>query len=140
MTMPRTLRNTFGLTAPLVALAALIGGQAATTTLDPYTLTANEVVACVDGGPTAADQAVADAVSSRLSAKLHNAVSAYTASCLRAVVSAVRDRGLPERAAVIAVTTAIVESSIRNISVEVDHTSLGIFQQQDNWGTRAQRL
>ncbi|PRY30576.1 hypothetical protein [Pseudosporangium ferrugineum] len=87
----------------------------------------------MDGGPTAGDQAIADFVNPRLSAKMRNAVSAYTASCLRAVVTAAQNRGLAKRAAVIAITTAIVESSIRNISEEVDHDSLGIFQQRASW-------
>jgi murein DD-endopeptidase MepM/ murein hydrolase activator NlpD len=44
------------------------------------------------------------------------------------------------RAAEIAVATAIVESVLRNHDTKVDHTSLGVFQQQDWWGTDEQRL
>jgi hypothetical protein len=141
MTMLRNLRTTLGLTAPLVAaLAAAALGSQGTPALDPHVLIANPVADCVDGGATAADQTLANTVNPRLSGKMSGEVSAYTASCLRAVVTAVKDRGLPERAAVIAVTTAIVESSIRNITKEVDHDSLGIFQQRGNWGSRAERL
>ena len=56
------------------------------------------------------------------------------------VVAAVRARGLASRAAVIAITTVIVETHLQNISVEVDHDSLGLFQQRASWGTRQQRL
>lgn len=47
---------------------------------------------------------------------------------------------MPKRAAVIAVTTVIVETALENINVMVDHTSLGLFQQQDDWGSREQRM
>ena len=40
----------------------------------------------------------------------------------------------------IAVTTAIVESTLLNIDRELDHDSLGLFQQRASWGSRAQRL
>jgi hypothetical protein len=36
--------------------------------------------------------------------------------------------------------TAIVESGVHNIPVELDHDSLGVFQQRASWGTREQRL
>jgi hypothetical protein len=52
----------------------------------------------------------------------------------------VYDRGLDRRAAVIAVATIIVETSVQNISEEVDHDSLGLFQQRASWGSRSQRL
>ncbi|MBQ1028384.1 hypothetical protein KBX00_28965, partial [Micromonospora sp. C95] len=134
------LRTTLGLTLSLTVAAAVAAPTPALAEPSPQLLLAAAVAPCVDGGPTAGDQAVADFVNPRLSAKMRNAVSAYTASCLRAVVTAVQKRGLPKRAAVIAITTAIVESSIRNISEEVDHDSLGIFQQRASWGSRSQRL
>ena len=56
------------------------------------------------------------------------------------VVAAVHNRDLQPRAAVVAITTTIVESSIQNISDEVDHDSLGLFQQRASWGSAAQRL
>jgi len=56
------------------------------------------------------------------------------------VVEAVKARGLSSRAAVIAITTVIVETHLLNISKEVDETSLGLFQQQKWWGSREQRL
>ena len=46
------------------------------------------------------------------------------------VVSVVQGRGLPTRAAVIAVATAYQESKLHNITQAVDHDSLGLFQQR----------
>ena len=40
----------------------------------------------------------------------------------------------------IAVTTAIVESTLLNINKEIDHDSLGLFQQRASWGSRQNRL
>src|SRR5215203_6118617 len=71
---------------------------------------------CVAGGPTAADTASADRLNVVLQGKLKNAMSAYRVSCARAVINAVQQRGLDERAAVIAITTTIVESTIENIN------------------------
>lgn len=50
-------------------------------------------------------------------------------------------RGLPERAAVIAVATAMQESKLRNLTVG-DRDSLGLFQQRPSqgWGTPEQLL
>jgi len=46
------------------------------------------------------------------------------------VVSVVQGRGLPTRAAVIAVATAYQESKLHNITQAADHDSLGLFQQR----------
>ncbi|RLK52079.1 hypothetical protein C7474_0005 [Microbacterium telephonicum] len=68
------------------------------------------------------------------------------------IVAAGADAGLPVRDQTIAVMTAMGESSLRNIDYgdwETDGvtnpdgsrtTSIGLFQQQDGWGTREQRL
>jgi hypothetical protein len=50
-----------------------------------------------------------------------------------------RDRGLPERAVVIALATAMQESTLRNLD-HGDRDSLGLFQQRPSqgWGTPAQ--
>ncbi|MFT3797744.1 peptidase M23 [Microbacterium sp.] len=68
------------------------------------------------------------------------------------IIVAGRDAGLPPRDQSIAVMTALGESSLRNLDYgdwETDSvtnpdgtrtTSIGLFQQQDGWGTRAQRL
>ncbi|MBC6471410.1 hypothetical protein HKK74_38930, partial [Actinomadura alba] len=79
-------------------------------------------------------------MNSSLQAKMRGFMSAYRVSCARMVVNAVKARGLHSRAAVIAITTTIVESSIDNISEELDHDSLGLFQQRASWGNRTQRL
>ncbi|WFE35295.1 VCBS repeat-containing protein [Micromonospora sp. WMMD975] len=99
-----------------------------------------QTAACDPDGPTGADGTLATQLNSRLNADMRGYMSAYRVSCAREVVEAVRDRGLSSRAAVIAITTVIVETHLQNISEEVDHTSLGLFQQQEWWGTRAQRL
>ncbi|WP_033667671.1 hypothetical protein, partial [Salinispora fenicalii] len=79
-------------------------------------------------------------MNTKLSGTLDGYMTAYRASCARKVVQAVQARGLDQRAAVIAITTTIVESTIQNIAEEVDHDSLGLFQQRASWGTRSQRL
>lgn len=136
-------------TAALAALAvtttASAVAQATTTDEDDMAarvqmLSAYPTAPCVSGGPTAADAAAAARLNGVLTGALKNAMTAYRVSCARAVVDAVERRGLGERAAVIAITTTIVESTIENISVRVDHTSLGLFQQLDSWGTEAERL
>jgi hypothetical protein len=50
-----------------------------------------------------------------------------------------RERGLPERAVVIALATAMQESGLRNLD-HGDRDSLGLFQQRPSqgWGTEAQ--
>ncbi|MFC4530951.1 hypothetical protein [Sphaerisporangium dianthi] len=89
---------------------------------------------------TAADADLAAQLNTRLGMKMRGHLDGYRVSCARAVVGAVRARGLPREAAVIAVTTAIVETGVRNIDREVDHDSLGVFQQRATWGSAAQRL
>ncbi|MEO3808497.1 VCBS repeat-containing protein [Sphaerisporangium sp. B11E5] len=101
---------------------------------------ARAVAPCDPAGPTGTDAALATELNGKLGAKMRGYMSAYRVSCARMVIKAVRDRGLHPRAAVIAITTTIVESSIDNISVELDHDSLGLFQQRASWGTREQRL
>ena len=58
----------------------------------------------------------------------------------RVIVQVARQRGLSPYAAVIAVATAMQESSLRNLKVAVDADSLGLFQQRPSmgWGTAAQ--
>ncbi|WP_370949934.1 tachylectin-related carbohydrate-binding protein [Amycolatopsis sp. cg5] len=95
---------------------------------------------CVSGGPTSADSAAADRLNDVLTGTLRGHMTPYRVSCARAVINAVQANRFDERAAVIAITTTIVESLIENISEKVDHTSLGLFQQQDWWGREEQRL
>ncbi|MFC0529682.1 FG-GAP repeat domain-containing protein [Phytohabitans kaempferiae] len=93
---------------------------------------------CVSGGPTSADDAIADEVRPHMNGnRLGRAVDAYNISCARVITATVRDRGLAKRAAVIAVTTAITESTLHNYTEAVDHDSLGLFQQRPSqgWGS-----
>ncbi|SFF37053.1 hypothetical protein [Blastococcus tunisiensis] len=57
----------------------------------------------------------------------------------RTIAQVGRDRGLPDRAVVIALATAQQESSLRNLD-HGDRDSLGLFQQRPSqgWGTEAQ--
>jgi cell wall-associated NlpC family hydrolase len=57
----------------------------------------------------------------------------------RTIVDTTAQRGLPRRAAVLAVATAIVESQLRNLDYG-DRDSLGVFQQRptQGWGSPAQ--
>jgi hypothetical protein len=67
------------------------------------------------------------------------------------IMNAATARGLPQQAQILGVMTAIGESSLRNITYGDDihgvtnpdgtlTSSVGLFQQQDWWGTLAQRL
>ncbi|PWK48832.1 VCBS repeat protein [Actinoplanes xinjiangensis] len=98
------------------------------------------LAACDPDGTTATDAASAARLNGMLNGKVAGDLDAYRVSCAREVIRAVRERGMPRRAAVIAITTVIVETEIRNIVEKLDHTSVGLFQQQDWWGTEAQRL
>ncbi|MDD9375658.1 peptidase M23 [Streptomyces sp. ZAF1911] len=97
-------------------------------------------VPCDPAGPSATDGILADQLNPQLRAKMAGYMDAYKVSCARMVTQAVKDRGLNQRAATIAIATVIVESSLNNYAQAVDYTSLGLFQQQDWWGTRDERL
>ncbi|MEU8663945.1 hypothetical protein AB0C31_45745, partial [Actinoplanes philippinensis] len=144
--MSRSVVRT-ALTATLSAALTLgagsppaFAGPAQPNLADPRVAAAYTTSPCDPAGPSAADGTLATQLNGRLSGSLRNAMTAYRVSCARQVVQAVKQRGLGERAAVIAITTTIVESTLQNIDQMVDHTSLGLFQQQNNWGTRDQRL
>lgn len=142
-----TLRTSAAVLTVLTLLTTGSTTSHATASSDPAAeaartrvLAAYPTVPCVSGGPTAADAAAATRLNGVLTGSLQGAMTAYRASCARAVVNAVQRRGLDERAAVIAITTTIVESTIMNISEKIDHTSLGLFQQIDSWGSETNRL
>lgn len=75
---------------------------------------------------------------------------------VREIIAAAHERGLPKEAARIAIATALVESELRmyashrvpeslnypHEAIGSDHTSVGLFQQQDfaPWGTVAERM
>ena len=132
-----------------VGVALLAGAATATAPAahpDPGTgpiTTAAQIpfAACVPGGPSSGDAAVADQLRPAMNGpRLGHAVNAYTISCARAIVQTTRARGLDQRAAVIAVTTAITESTLHNYTQPVDHDSLGLFQQRPSqgWGSPGQ--
>jgi hypothetical protein len=98
-------------------------------------------LACQDGGPSAADGAVAAAVTGQIDgspSRMGGSINAYQVSCARAIVDKTRTKGLPERAAVIAVTTAMTETTLHNWDGG-DRDSVGLFQQRASWGSVAER-
>ncbi|MBM7807589.1 hypothetical protein JOD57_003426 [Geodermatophilus bullaregiensis] len=66
-------------------------------------------------------------------------LSAEQVANARTIAQVARDRGLPERATVIALATAMQESTLRNLD-HGDRDSLGLFQQRPSqgWGTPEQ--
>jgi hypothetical protein len=94
---------------------------------------------CRPGGPSREDTALAARIGPRLHGALRGNMTPGRVCCARRVVEATEARNLPRRAAVIAVTTTIVESTILNVTGG-DRDSVGLFQQRATWGTRAQRL
>uniref|UniRef100_A8M7U6 FG-GAP repeat protein n=1 Tax=Salinispora arenicola (strain CNS-205) TaxID=391037 RepID=A8M7U6_SALAI len=133
-----------GLTAagPAYATDSISLEDALTGPPIPAELTAAiEYTDCVVGGPTATDQAIANQVRPKLNGpRLGGTATAYNISCARIITETIRNRGLAKRAAVIAVTVAITESTLHNYTEAVDHDSLGLFQQRPSqgWGTPAQ--
>jgi hypothetical protein len=96
---------------------------------------------CQPDGVSPADNAIADGLRPSMNGRrLGRSVTGYSLSCARAIVGNVRARGLDQRAAVIAVTAAIAESTLHNYIVAVDHDSLGLFQQRPSkgWGQPGQ--
>lgn len=61
-------------------------------------------------------------------------------SCARVITQVAQSDGLSQRAAVIAVTTAMAESTLHDYTTAVDLDSLGLFQQRPSqgWGTASQ--
>lgn len=114
--------------APVVPLSLDVAAMAA---LDP--------VACQQGGPSSEDGRVAADLSPQLTGDLVGTVNAYQISCARAVVDTVREGNWDRRAAVIAITTTIVETRMNNWDGG-DRDSVGLFQQRDPWGSREDRL
>jgi hypothetical protein len=98
-------------------------------------------LACQDGGPSAADNAVAAAVTGQIDgspSRMGGSINGYQVSCARAIVDKTRTKGLSERAAVIAVTTAMTETTLHNWNGG-DRDSVGLFQQRASWGTVSER-
>ncbi|MDP4512161.1 hypothetical protein, partial [Nonomuraea turcica] len=99
---------------------------------------AADTVPCDTNGTTSADAAMATRLNEQLTGSW---MTAYRVSCARVIIATVKSRGLPVRAAQIAITTTIVESTIRNLTYGADD-SVGLFQQRPSqgWGTVEQIL
>src|SRR5689334_11105279 len=87
-------------------LASALAGTAGCvhTDDDPATGTRAQAIsfaACVGGGPTAADAAIADQVRPLMNgSRLGGSVNGYNVSCARVITDTARGRGLAQRAAV----------------------------------------
>jgi hypothetical protein len=96
---------------------------------------------CTPDGPTAADTALANRLRPKMNGpRLGRSINGDNICCARVIVTTTKKRGLHFRAAVIALTTAITESTLHNYTEAGDHDSLGLFQQRPSqgWGTPAQ--
>jgi hypothetical protein len=115
--------------------AAIVVGSAGMPAAAHSALAPIPSTTCHPAGVTAADVAIANRLRSSMTGlRLGRAVTGYNISCARSIVRQVQRRALPPRAAVIAVTTAIAESTLHNYTVAVDHDSLGLFQQRPSQG------
>ena len=150
MNKARLLLRAAGILAPAACLLMITAGSSGAATAPPTPGPAGPLVAgtmqpllaykqCVSGGPDAHDNHVAHVLSGIRSPRL-DAPSGYQISCAAAIVAEVKHDKLTERAGVIAVTTAITESSLHDYTQADNGTSLGLFQQQtsEGWGTPAQ--
>ncbi|MGW2156888.1 hypothetical protein [Nonomuraea sp. NPDC001699] len=113
-------------TAALPALVVLLTG----TLVAPPPASALTALPCDPKGVPAADAWNASQLSPALTGRMHDSLSAYRISCARVVTQVVRDRGLPIRAAELAVTTIITEATMDNLDGG-DGTSVGLFQQTE---------
>jgi hypothetical protein len=133
-------------TLALTAAAAFgaFAGTATAAPADPNEIMPMDVgvafnpLPCASAGPSDGDANAAAVLNPRLGAKMRNHLTAYNMSCARAVVQAVKYRGLNERAATIALATTIVETSNANLDGG-DADSVGLFQQRATWGSFAER-
>ena len=105
----------------------------------PPAASAADLRACDTGGSTAQDQAIGQQLNPKLTKDMRGQMGAYETSCARVIVETVKGRNLPARAAVIAITTVIVETHLENINGG-DLDSVGLYQQRNGWGSRDQRL
>ncbi|WP_228771361.1 hypothetical protein [Actinokineospora iranica] len=124
----------------ITALAASVAMAAPTAPPEDPELAPRSVSAriatlpCDPAGPSTSDAQLAGELNPRLRNTMAGYLDAYRMSCARVVVQAVRDRGLNPKAAAIAISTTIVESTIRNYAEAVDYDSLGLFQQRPSMG------
>ncbi|MFI7639247.1 C40 family peptidase [Nonomuraea sp. NPDC049400] len=119
-----------GLVSGAAIIAGMVGGgQYATTQAAPAQL-ASAVCAYTDKPSTPKISAAPE----QLRLTPHQAANA------RVIVNTANELGLPRRAAVIGIATALQESSLDNSTVGDHGRAFGIFQQHPEygWGTRAQ--
>ncbi|MEV0330998.1 hypothetical protein AB0H63_31770 [Micromonospora echinospora] len=95
--------------------------------------------ACDPEGPTSQDLAIGQQLNTQLTKDMRGHMGSYETSCARVITETVKARGLSSRAAVIAVTTAIVETHLQNLNGG-DLDSIGLYQQRSGWGSAAQRI
>ncbi|TWP51606.1 hypothetical protein FKR81_15585 [Lentzea tibetensis] len=139
MSNKHALRITTALAIVMPLLGTIGNASAAPLPNDPHDVrAAYNSLPCVQGGPTADDAATAARLSPLMTSKMRGYTNAYTVSCARAVVQAVKTRGLNPRAATIALVTTAVESQNHNLDGG-DRDSVGLFQQRDSWGSFQQR-
>jgi hypothetical protein len=125
----------------MLLAASLVAGSVLLPTPASPALAAPKDLACIPGTATAADEAIADQIRPAMNGqRLGRMVSGRAIACARIIVATVQDRGLSQRAAVIAMATAIAESTLKNHRVALDHDSLGQFQQRPSqgWGSPAE--
>ncbi len=119
----------------LLLAAVLAAGAVLVPTAARAATPLSAAASCLPGAETAADRAIANRLRPLMTGKrLGSQVSGRSIACARVIVRIVQLRGLPQRAAVIALTTAITESTLKNHLTEVDHDSLGLFQQRPSQG------
>ncbi|GLW27747.1 FG-GAP repeat domain-containing protein [Actinoplanes regularis] len=119
----------------LLLAAVLAAGAVLLPTAAQAATPLSAAASCLPGADTAADRAIATRLRPLMTGqRLGAAVSGRSIACARVIVRIVQLRGLPRRAAVIALTTAITESTLKNHLTEVDHDSLGLFQQRPSQG------
>ncbi|MFD0775294.1 hypothetical protein ACFQZ2_15275 [Streptomonospora algeriensis] len=118
---------------PLTAAITAVGAS-------PAEASQYSVNPCVEDGPTKKDDKLAEKLNGKLNADMAGQFDGYRVTCADAVIDAVQDRGLGKHAATIAIATTIVETHLQNINIEVDHDSLGLFQQRAHWGSDSARL
>jgi hypothetical protein len=117
--------------APLLLVSGIVG-------LWSSPAMAFNALACDPHGPQPIDGSLAGALNPQLNATMKNRLNNYNMSCARVVTATILGRGMPARAAEIAVTTIIVETAMANLDGG-DGSSVGLFQQISSWGSFAQR-
>ncbi|MEV7012686.1 NlpC/P60 family protein [Streptosporangium sp. NPDC051022] len=127
-----------GLVSGIALIAGMVGGgRYAEASADPGRLAA-AVCSYTDQAASPRDSSTTTTGSPAATGRLD--LNDEQLANARVIVGTADSLGLPERAAVIGVATALQESSLRAQAISTDGTSFGIFQQRpvNGWGTRAQ--